>query len=61
MAVKATSTTKVVQISDDEKEVACDGGGGALGHPLVYLPFGNKSHVICYYCGKRFEKKQPKP
>ena len=35
----------------------CDGGGGALGHPKVYLPFGNKSEVICYYCGRRFEKK----
>ena len=43
--------------SQDFKEAMCDGGAGALGHPKVYLPFGNKSEVICYYCGKRFEKK----
>lgn len=48
--------TSVVQIKQNEKEVACDGGGGALGHPMVYLPFGKNTHVECYYCGKRFEK-----
>ena len=37
--------TSVVQIKPDDKEVACDGGGGALGHPMVYLPFGKKTHV----------------
>ncbi|MBT8124161.1 MAG: zinc-finger domain-containing protein [Gammaproteobacteria bacterium] len=52
--------TSVVQIKPDDKEVACDGGGGALGHPMVYLPFGKKTHVECYYCGKRFEKSSPK-
>ena len=60
MSIKATPATTVVQISADEKEVACDGGGGALGHPLVYLPIGDKSYIVCYYCGRRFEKKQPK-
>ncbi|MFK7816756.1 MAG: zinc-finger domain-containing protein [Gammaproteobacteria bacterium] len=48
--------TSVAQIKPNEKEVACDGGGGALGHPMIYLPFGKKSQVDCYYCGKRFEK-----
>ena len=24
----------------DTPTVGCDGGGGALGHPLVYLPIG---------------------
>ena len=42
----------------NQKVAVCDGGGGALGHPKVYLPFGNKSEVICYYCGRRFENKQ---
>lgn len=45
----------VVQIKPNDKEVACD-GGGALGHPMIYLPFGKNSSVECYYCGKRFEK-----
>ncbi len=59
MSIKTKSAT-VVQIDANDKEVACDGGGGALGHPLVYLPVESKSHVVCYYCGRRFEKKQIK-
>jgi len=34
--------------------VACDGGGGALGHPKVYLNMGDKRQVDCPYCGRRF-------
>ena len=36
------------------KRVACDGGGGALGHPLVYLDMGKHDHVECGYCDRRF-------
>ncbi len=60
MALNTTSATPVIKINADDKEVACDGGGGALGHPLVYLPFGDQSQVVCYYCGKRFEKRPSK-
>lgn len=40
--------------------VSCDGGGGALGHPLVYLTINtDKSrHVECPYCDKRFVLKE---
>ncbi len=34
--------------------VACDGGGGALGHPLVYMEMGEKPYVECGYCDRRF-------
>lgn len=34
--------------------VGCDGGGGALGHPLVYLNLAGKSEIDCPYCGRRF-------
>ena len=34
--------------------VCCDGGGGALGHPLVYLSTGESGVVDCPYCGKRY-------
>ena len=61
MSIKSNTATTVVQINANETEVACDGGGGVLGHPLVYLPIGSKSHIVCYYCGRRFEKKQLKP
>ncbi len=50
------TVASVMQIKPEDKEVACDGGGGALGHPKVYLPFGKNLSVECYYCGKRFEK-----
>ena len=34
--------------------ISCDGGGGALGHPLVWLTIGNDGWVECPYCDKRF-------
>lgn len=34
--------------------VACDGGGGALGHPLVYLELGADGVAECGYCDRRF-------
>jgi len=54
MALKPTATTLVIKKSTDDKDAVCD-GGGVLGHPLVYLPFGNKLQVVCYYCGRCFE------
>jgi len=37
------------------KRVACDGVGGALGHPRVYLEMGEADFVECPYCDRRFE------
>ena len=37
-----------------EHRVACDGGGGALGHPRVYLEMGEAHFVECGYCDRRF-------
>jgi uncharacterized Zn-finger protein len=34
--------------------VACDGSGGALGHPKVYLEMGEQDFVECGYCDRRF-------
>lgn len=34
--------------------VACDGGGGALGHPLVYLELGANGVAECGYCDRQF-------
>jgi uncharacterized Zn-finger protein len=36
------------------KRVACDGVGGALGHPRVYLEMGEADFVECGYCDRRF-------
>ena len=34
--------------------VACEGVGGTLGHPRVYLEMGVASFVECPYCDRRF-------
>ncbi len=36
------------------RRVACDGGGGALGHPLVWMEMGEAGFVECGYCDRRF-------
>ncbi|MEM1345904.1 MAG: zinc-finger domain-containing protein [Pseudomonadota bacterium] len=36
------------------RRISCDGGGGPLGHPLVWLEIGEAGYVDCGYCGKRF-------
>jgi uncharacterized Zn-finger protein len=41
-------------VETDNTRVACDGGGGALGHPRVYLEMGDENFVECPYCDKRF-------
>lgn len=34
----------------------CDGGGGALGHPIEYIQLNTRHHdpATCKYCGLRF-------
>jgi len=34
--------------------VACDGDGGALGHPRVWLQIDEKGYADCGYCDRRF-------
>jgi uncharacterized Zn-finger protein len=36
--------------------VGCDGGGGPLGHPLVYLPLVDGA-ATCPYCSRHFQLK----
>jgi uncharacterized Zn-finger protein len=38
----------------ESTRVACDGGGGALGHPIVYMEMGDSPYVECGYCDRRF-------
>nr|CAG4638898.1 EOG090X0NBY [Cyclestheria hislopi] len=39
-----------------ERVIACEGGGGALGHPKVYINVDKPGNHICGYCGLRFVK-----
>ena len=41
-------------IETDDTRVACDGGGGALGHPRIYLEMGERKFAECPYCDRRF-------
>ena len=41
-------------IEVDSSRVACDGIGGGLGHPRVYLEMGDENFVECPYCDRRF-------
>ncbi|MEQ1782823.1 MAG: zinc-finger domain-containing protein [Hyphomonadaceae bacterium] len=36
------------------KKVACDGGGGALGHPKVWYDMSEQDYVECKYCDRLF-------
>ena len=37
------------------RRVSCDGVGGALGHPRVYIELGGEGVAECGYCDRRFE------
>jgi len=41
-------------IEVDDTRVTCQGTGGALGHPRVYLEMGDEGFVECSYCDRRF-------
>ncbi len=36
------------------RRVKCNGGGGALGHPVVFYDMGDEAFVECLYCDRRF-------
>ena len=66
MARKATSTAPTAMepaaaagpapetIMVRSHRIACDGVGGALGHPRVWLEMGAAGFVDCSYCDRRF-------
>ena len=38
----------------DSNVAACNGGGGPLGHPRVYLNLGADGRIECPYCSRLF-------
>jgi uncharacterized Zn-finger protein len=52
----ATTPPEIIEV--ETKNVGCDGGGGALGHPLVYLSLEQAGQIDCPYCGRRFVLKE---
>ena len=43
--------TEVIEVTD--RTVPCDGGGGALGHPRVFL-YIEADRVLCPYCSRLY-------
>ena len=43
---------EIIEVEDTV--VACNGGGGALGHPRVFLNLETDGFVDCPYCDRRF-------
>ncbi|HVN00446.1 MAG TPA: zinc-finger domain-containing protein [Caulobacteraceae bacterium] len=52
VAADAVPPPEVIEVRS--KRVACDGVGGALGHPRVWLEMGDADFVECLYCDRRF-------
>ncbi|KAK1931862.1 NADH dehydrogenase [ubiquinone] iron-sulfur protein 6 [Phytophthora citrophthora] len=49
----------IVELASDV--AVCDGGGGALGHPVEYIQLDTRKHntpQACKYCGVRYRMKE---
>lgn len=54
--INPTEENNVPVVTTTASRVSCNGGGGALGHPLVWLNLGEDGKVTCPYCSKQFVK-----
>ena len=52
----ADTMTEAPVIRTDKSRVSCNGGGGALGHPQIWLTLGEDGQVVCPYCSAIFVK-----
>ncbi len=52
---------ETVEVPQGTSRVSCDGGGGALGHPVIWLTLtiqqSGGALAICPYCSRRFASK----
>ncbi|XP_077405841.1 NADH dehydrogenase [ubiquinone] iron-sulfur protein 6, mitochondrial [Vanacampus margaritifer] len=54
-AIKLVAEESVTDV--EARVVSCDGGGGALGHPKVYINLDKDTKVgTCGYCGLQFKQ-----
>jgi uncharacterized Zn-finger protein len=53
---EAATTSSANVIVTNQSRVACNGGGGSLGHPQIFLTLGNDGRVMCPYCSRVFVK-----
>ncbi len=45
-------------IEVEETRIRCDGSGGVIGHPMIYLNLGDGGMVDCPYCSRRLVLKE---
>lgn len=43
-----------IAIHTADQRVSCNGGGGALGHPQIWLNMTSAGEVTCPYCSRHF-------
>ncbi|MEM6603409.1 MAG: zinc-finger domain-containing protein [Pseudomonadota bacterium] len=53
--MSAFNEAKIILV--ESHKVACNGGGGALGHPLTYYVIGQEGEVRCRYCDRIYRLK----
>ncbi|CAK0756518.1 NADH dehydrogenase (ubiquinone) Fe-S protein 6 [Azospirillaceae bacterium] len=46
--------SSVELITVETSKVSCDGGGGPLGHPKIYLKMSQDGRGVCPYCGSHY-------
>ncbi len=56
--LKPEKKTGEQEHNQTSKRFFCNGGGGALGHPLIWLTCGQYGTVTCPYCSKKFHFQQ---
>jgi uncharacterized Zn-finger protein len=55
--MKQKFAPEIFYVERDADQISCDGGGGALGHPIVWYNFDGSDRVECGYCDRLFIKK----
>ena len=50
----STDTSDRQTVITSQKRVSCEGSGGALGHPKIWLNIGPDGRVVCPYCSRQF-------
>jgi uncharacterized Zn-finger protein len=53
MSKSSKSQTPITIVKS--KRVSCDGTGGALGHPRIYIDMGQNNTAKCKYCDQSFK------
>lgn len=56
MSDNNTAAQTSFTVDSHADQICCDGGGGPLGHPMVYYTFDGKPEVRCGYCDRHFVK-----